>query len=671
LKKHLIFLFSLFLCLIFVITACTNTPAAVTPEIETETPVVTTAPTEENIPTEEPVVTTAPTEENIPTEEPVIPCTITFESNRDGNWEIYRMAPDGSENINLSNNPADDTKPAWSPDGTRIAFVSNRAASEEGSQQIFVMNADGSGVLQLTFTYWSDSPSWSHDGSQITYTGDNDIFVINADGSGEPVNLTNSTEKDVNPVWSPDGSKIAWSTGEDGNWNLFVMDPDGGNKKQITDNGQTFSAVWTIDGRLWTNWGWKDKEEFCQNCVVTADGMEIVDGGGKGTISNFVPFVTADGDRVELAAVDSFEGNPEIYIIGDKLPDTLGIGIGIINLTNNPADDINADWPLKCLAGIEVSPIVSEPTKLEPEHEEFVFGYASYDPNQGSREANFQIACNELGIQCVYGEIRELIDQDVDAIIQNSDNMTVPGLHNDILNARDAGIPVFLLDAESITHGAYSITIDHSKWAKTSFGWLLEKIGGSGEIAYFDLDPFNRYTDVINDLLLRYPGIKVVEFRDGKYDSSKIKPETSDFVFRYPDLKAIWSSYDNNQAMWGLEGNGIPYDQWPVMVCEANLDGLLLWERAKQEYPDFDCFAVANPPGIAYDAVYAAYYLVSGYEIDESVLSGPYGQSLYVDFPEITNDNYKQVLEDIQKMNWYEVDQFMTPDEIKDKWFLE
>jgi len=117
-------------------------------------------------------VTTAPTEENIPTEEPVIPCTITFESNRDGNWEIYRMAPDGSENINLSNNPADDTKPAWSPDGTRIAFVSNRAASEEGSQQIFVMNADGSGVLQLTFTYWSDSPSWSHDGSQITYTGD-------------------------------------------------------------------------------------------------------------------------------------------------------------------------------------------------------------------------------------------------------------------------------------------------------------------------------------------------------------------------------------------------------------------------------------------------------------------------------------------------------------------
>ncbi|KAF0190512.1 MAG: simple sugar transport system substrate-binding protein, partial [Bacteroidetes bacterium] len=335
-----------------------------------------------------------------------------------------------------------------------------------------------------------------------------------------------------------------------------------------------------------------------------------------------------------------FEGNTEIYILSDKLPDTLGIGVGIINLTNNPAEDTNPDWPANCLRGIEVNPVAIEPTDLvpEPEPEAFVFGYASYDTNQFKRERNFQTACDELGIECIYGDLPDLINQGVDAIIQNSDNMTVQGLHNDILSARDAGIPVFLLDAESITHGAYSITIDHSKWAKTSLGWLLEKIGGSGEIAYFDLDPFNRYTDTIKDLLSRYPDITVADFRDGKYDPSKIKPETSDFVKAYPNLKAIWNTHDSNQAMWGLEGNGIPYNQWPSMVCEANLDGLLLWEKAQQAYPEFDCFAVANPPGIAYDAVYAAYFLVSGYEIDTSALSGPYGQSLYVDFPEVTKD---------------------------------
>lgn len=662
-KKPQLFFFSLCLCLIIMISSCSKSPITATPGLGTESAGETAAPTEELV----------PSETMVPTEEPIIPCTITFSSNRDGNWEIYRMAPDGSETVNLTNDSADDTMPVWSADGTRIAFVSNRAISEDVGQYIFVMDADGSNLRQLTY-HWSDSPSWSPNGSQITYMGDEDIFIIDADGNSEPVNLTNSPDiRDGRPAWSPDGTKIAWSTGDDGNWNLFVMDKDGSNVQQITDNGQVYGADWTIDGRLLTNWGWKDQEELCHQCVVSPDGSEIVNGGGKGTMKYYVPFVTVDGEQAELASIDSFEGNSEIYIMSDKLPDTLGIGVGVINLTNNPAEDVNPDWPANCLVEIESNPVEIESSEPEPqsESEAFIFGYASYDENQVMRERDFQSACDELGIQCVYGDIAGLIEQGVDAIIQNSDNMTVQGLHNDILSARDAGIPVFLLDAESVTHGAYSITIDHSKWAKTSLGWLLEKIDGSGEIAYFDLDPYNRYSETINDLLSDYPGITVVEFRDGEYDNGKIKPDTNDFVNRYPELKAIWTSYSNNQAMWGLEDNGIPYDQWPLMVCEANQDGLLLWERAQQAYPDFDCFAVANPPGIAYDAVYAAYYLVSGYEIDESVLAGPYGQSLYVDFPEVTNDNLQDWLQVMDKMGWSEVDQFMTPEEIKEKWFLE
>lgn len=647
-----------------ILSGCSNTPAtaAVTEAADTPAPVMATA-------THEPTSTPEPS----PTPVPPIPCTIVFESNRDGNLEIYFMNPDGSDQRNLSNDGAEDFSPAWSPDGSQIAFVSKRETADEGIQNIFVVNADGSNLRQLTHHFYSDWPSWSSDGSRITYTDGIDILIMNADGSGEPINLTNDEVKDTRPSWSPDGTKIAWSSGDDGQWNLFVMDADGSNKKQITDNGQVFGATWTIDGRLLTNWGWKDQQEFCHNCVVTADGSEIVDGGGKGSLVNFVPFVTADGERVELAAVDGFEGNPEIYILSDKLPDTLGIGVGIINLTNNPAQDVNAHWPANCVSGIAATSVAIEPVEEEPESDsnDFVFGYASYDANQGSREKNFQTACNELGIQCVNGDIRGLIEQGVDAIIQNSDNMTVKGLHDDILSARDAGIPVFLLDAESITHGAYSITIDHSKWAKTSLGWLLEKIDGSGEFAYFDLDPYNRYSETINDLLLSYPDVKVVEFRDGKYDPSKIKPETSDFVYSHPELKAIWHSHDNNQGMWGLEGNGIPYDQWPAMVCEANGDGLILWEKAQQNYPGFECFAVANPPGIAYDAVYAAYYLVTGHQIDESALAGPYGQSLYVDIPEITNENYQQILAEMRKLNLYEVDQFMSPDEILEKWFID
>lgn len=160
-----------------------------------------------------------------------------------------------------------------------------------------------------------------------------------------------------------------------------------------------------------------------------------------------------------------------------------------------------------------------------------------------------------------------------------------------------------------------------------------------------------------------------MDFRNGKYDSEKIKPETSDFVKNHPDLKAVWTSFNNTQAMWGLEENGVPYEKWPVMVCEATRDGLLIWEKIRAVYPDFDCLAVANPPGIAYDAVYAAFFLVNGSQIDESALGGEFGQSLYVDIPIVTSDDLKQLLEQMNKTNTYYADQLMTPEEIKEKWF--
>ena len=113
------------------------------------------------------------------TEPDYLPCDLAFQSDRDGNLEIYKMGPDGSNQTNLTNNPADDFDPVWSADGQQIVFVSNRETDAGGGGQfIYIMNADGSDVRQVTFN--EDDSQWpdiSSDGFLITFTSNGDIYI--------------------------------------------------------------------------------------------------------------------------------------------------------------------------------------------------------------------------------------------------------------------------------------------------------------------------------------------------------------------------------------------------------------------------------------------------------------------------------------------------------------
>src|SRR5918999_1952691 len=116
---------------------------------------------------------------------------IAFVSLRDGNDEIYVMDAEGGDQTNLSNNDADDFNPSWSPDGTKIAFTSDR---ENGNFDIYVMNADGSGQTRLTDDPANDfNPSWSPDGEKIAFSSfrdsteesdNNFIYDMMNDGDG-------------------------------------------------------------------------------------------------------------------------------------------------------------------------------------------------------------------------------------------------------------------------------------------------------------------------------------------------------------------------------------------------------------------------------------------------------------------------------------------------------
>ena len=185
---------------------------------------------------------------------------LAFMSDRDGNFEIYSMPGVGGTPIRLTNNPAADGFPAYSPDGARIAFVRGDLRNPS-TFEIWVMNADGSNQVRLTNDSVIDGvPSWSPDGTRIVFMSGGasvydpnsfEIYWINADGT-DRIRLTNNNVVDGQPSFSPDGMKVLFASGDALNPNgieIYVMDPLGSNRVQLTNNTVMDAfPVWSPDG---------------------------------------------------------------------------------------------------------------------------------------------------------------------------------------------------------------------------------------------------------------------------------------------------------------------------------------------------------------------------------------------------------------------------------------
>ncbi len=185
---------------------------------------------------------------------------IAFMSGRDGNFEIYTMNADGSAQTRITNNPAADGFPAWSPDGTKLAFVRGDLRNPS-TFEIYVMNANGSNETRLTNDSAIDGvPAWSPDGTKIVFMSGGssvfdpnsfEIYTISADGNNR-TRLTNNTIVDGQPSYSPDGTKILFASGDAMNPNgieIYVMNADGSNRVQLTSNNVTDGfPAWSFDG---------------------------------------------------------------------------------------------------------------------------------------------------------------------------------------------------------------------------------------------------------------------------------------------------------------------------------------------------------------------------------------------------------------------------------------
>ena len=149
------------------------------------------------------------------------------------------MNSNGANRVNLTNDEGWDKHPRWSPDAMEIVFESDR----NGDWEIFVMNADGSGRVKLADLPGSSTGflSWSPDETKIAFQSDigevldMDVFVVNVDGT-HPVNLSNHRGWDAGPWRSPDGSQILFNTVRDGNFEIYSMNVDGSNPLDLTNH---------------------------------------------------------------------------------------------------------------------------------------------------------------------------------------------------------------------------------------------------------------------------------------------------------------------------------------------------------------------------------------------------------------------------------------------------
>src|SRR3989344_3718592 len=267
---------------------------------------------------------------------------IAFNSDRDGNWEIYVMNADGTNQINLTNNSSKDQFPSWSPNGTKIAFVSER----DSNLEVYTMNPDGKNQINLTKNpARDDNPAWSPNGTKIAFVserdGNNEIYIMSEDGTNQ-VNLTNNLAHEISHSWSPDGNKIVFYSTRNGYTEIYVINSDGTNQIRLTNNSENDAGPsWSPDGKkiAYVTLTWEKNVNYWEIYVINADGTGINQINLTENSYFFFnsPFISWSPDGKKIAFSSERDGNLEIYVMNEY-------GTNQIRLTDSQREDYNPVW---------------------------------------------------------------------------------------------------------------------------------------------------------------------------------------------------------------------------------------------------------------------------------------------------------------------------------------
>ena len=269
--------------------------------------------------------------------------SIMFESDRDGDFEIYAMDTDGTDQTRLTDNASYDGQPALSSEGKQVAFASDR----DGSDDVYIMGPNGGQQTRLTTSavrgHEPPEPSVSPDGSKVAFArtrtqddsllfDDPEIYVMDSDGTNA-MRVTNNQTTDFNPVFSPDGSKLAFTSEREGNSEIYVMDSDGTDQTRLTSSPEAneFWPVFSPDGDkiAFTRISGSDQSPMADIYIMSADGTDqarLTDSSAYDAQPAFSP----SGNRI--AFTSDRDGDLEIYTMDSD-------GTNLTRLTRNRAVD--------------------------------------------------------------------------------------------------------------------------------------------------------------------------------------------------------------------------------------------------------------------------------------------------------------------------------------------
>jgi Tol biopolymer transport system component len=302
--------------------------------------------------------------------------TGTGVNNPTGDYEVFKMNPDGTGIRQLTFNAVDEEYPTLSPDGKKIAYASKgvQPSNPQGDDEIYLMNAlDGTAKKNLTDNgadVYDTYPHFSPDGKRIAYEsegiqtsnpeGDNEVYRMNAlDGTGKKnLSNTDSSVRDYYGDFSPDSTKVAYqsegvqTTNPEGDVEVYRVNAlDGTGKKNLTDNGDgvnDFRPQFSPGGKRigYDSNGTQTSNPEGDNDVYV---MSSLDGSGKKNLTNngagvydTHPQFSPDGKKIAFLGggirTSNPQGDNEVYVMSSL------DGSGKKNLTNNGANDFNPDW---------------------------------------------------------------------------------------------------------------------------------------------------------------------------------------------------------------------------------------------------------------------------------------------------------------------------------------